>query len=65
MHPVLDEICRAKDVPTRMDVFRRWQHELRTQVQPELDELARRREDDTAKRSAARRTTPVQEPVTT
>lgn len=39
MHPLIDEICRAKEPPTRMDVLRRWQHELRHQVQPLLDEL--------------------------
>ena len=38
MHPVLEEICRAQTLPTRLDVFRRWQNELRTQVQPLLDE---------------------------
>lgn len=41
MHPILDEICRAHQPPTRIDVFRRWQNELKNSVQPLLDELER------------------------
>jgi hypothetical protein len=37
VHPIIEEICRASAPPTRVDVFRRWQQELRSQVQPLLD----------------------------
>lgn len=40
MDPVIEEICRANELPTRQDVFRRWQRHLREVVQPQLKELA-------------------------
>jgi hypothetical protein len=39
VHPVIAEICRSGG-EIRSDVLRRWQRELRDQVQPELDRLA-------------------------
>lgn len=36
MHPVLDEILRAK-LPIRPDVFGRWQRAIRTEIAPKLD----------------------------
>lgn len=38
MHPIIDEICRTS--APRPDVLRRWQRQLRDEVQPLLDELA-------------------------
>lgn len=37
MHPLIEEICRARDVQPH--ALGRWQHELRTTIQPMLDEL--------------------------
>lgn len=40
MHPMIEEMCRAKDLSdVRPDVFRRWQQTLRAEIQPKLDEL--------------------------
>lgn len=44
MHPLIEEICRARDVQPH--ALGRWQHELRTTIQPMLDELAERRDAD-------------------
>jgi len=40
MHPVIAEICRNQSSDIRPDVFRRWQKQLRDEVQPALDRLA-------------------------
>jgi len=40
MHPVIAEICRNQSSEIRPDVFRRWQKQLRDEVQPQLDRLA-------------------------
>jgi hypothetical protein len=40
VHPVIEEINRARPGdPIRADVLRRWQQQLRNDVQPQLDEL--------------------------
>lgn len=42
MDPILHEICRVpRGAAVRDDVMRRWQHHIRTVVQPQLEELAR------------------------
>jgi hypothetical protein len=41
MHPLIEEICRARDVQPH--AFGRWQRALREEIQPLLDELAARR----------------------
>lgn len=46
MDPVIDEICRARDVQPH--ALRRWGSYLRTVVQPQLDELAARQAADVA-----------------
>lgn len=37
MHPIIEEICRA-GASVRPDVLRRWQRQLRDELQPMLDE---------------------------
>lgn len=47
MHPVIEEICRAKGPDDIKDsALRRWQQELRSTIQPMLDELAALKADD-------------------
>lgn len=50
MHPIIEEICRARTV--RHDVFRRWQRQLRDDLQPMLDELDQLRAEKTAATAA-------------
>src|SRR5690606_36501778 len=59
VHPVLAEICRAKDVPTRTDVLRRWQQALATEVQPLLDRLATLEAAEQAEQSSIPARTPA------
>jgi hypothetical protein len=44
MHPIIDEILRAR-LPIRPDVHRRWSDVLRNEIQPQLDELAELKAD--------------------
>ncbi len=39
MHPILNEIMRAK-LPVRPDVLLRWQRAIRDEIGPDLDRLA-------------------------
>lgn len=39
MHPVLEEIARAR-LPVRPEVFARWQQTIRNEIGPELDRLS-------------------------
>lgn len=53
MHPIIDEICRARDV--RPDVLRRWQRQLRDEMQPLLDELETLRAEKAAVKEPKRK----------
>ena len=53
MHPLIEEICRAKDVQPH--AFRRWQQELRQTIQPMLDDLERRKAEEAADSTAPAR----------
>ena len=44
MHPVIEEICRQPGVQSVQPMcFRKWQRQLRDEIQPLLDELETRR----------------------
>jgi len=46
MHPLIEEICRAREVQPH--ALGRWQQELRQTIQPMLDDLERRKADEAA-----------------
>jgi len=39
VHPILADICRAKDTDIRLSVLRQWQRVIRDEIQPQLDRL--------------------------
>lgn len=52
MHPILDDICRAKDTTLKPETLRRWQQGLRNEVQPALDRLEQLERELAAKKPA-------------
>lgn len=51
MHPLIEEICRAREVQPH--AFGRWQRELRDVIQPMLDERDRLLAEREATKAAA------------
>lgn len=52
MHPLIEEICRARPDDIKASAFKRWQQHLREQIQPRLDMADRLEADAAAARGA-------------